>query len=526
MEPARFQCRVICSNSRVEIEEDPRDPRTEAAHPQATSATSQGFKESSAGTWLKLLQYVGLQDLDIGKDDLQITAADYLPDDILAVPAYADLGFIVAVVAAAGAYSFKTDSQSVYPVIIGDGFQFDFRQHPQLGMLGAFSRYGKTIGSIETPSTDQIIRALRHSRGEIEIGPSFLVDAAAKEDADATARDRSRAAAQEETQKQPLNIFFPAKPAGILQTLTSHECERPSTLCRCSPDLDWDDDYHLLWLFVAKLPEEIPATFPSKQSNFGKILQMLALNSRFWSSPPTDRVSHKDLPSFLKTSAYRSSPISPPRDPTAQDFRGLSSLFLLPIHELDKPGSDASKGYRGLNEAMSPDWSLIYTRVLEASVKLLLGIDDFMAWFDTIIGLRKQYFRMLVQLQLVKVDQLLKSRNQRGAVSCQAISLLYTTLALLDSESAINNNSFGVSQSHSSQKIGWNSLNVDDGPRNDLIVRHFPTLKGLGSFFDTIPVDYGALEDDPRMSSIFKNQLAGVTYLVTTSSGKPQFSFA
>ncbi|PMD31986.1 hypothetical protein L207DRAFT_376169, partial [Hyaloscypha variabilis F] len=252
---------------------------------KATSATSQGFKESSAGTWLKLLQYVGLQDLDIGKDDLQITAADYLPDDILAVPAYADLGFIVAVVAAAGAYSFKTDSQSVYPVIIGDGFQFDFRQHPQLGMLGAFSRYGKTIGSIETPSTDRLIRALRHSRGEIEVGPSFLlVDAAAKEDADAAARDRSRVAAQEETQKQPLNIFFPAKPAGILQTLTSHECERPSTLCRCSPDLDWDDDYHLLWLFVAKLPEEIPATFPSKQSNFGKILQMLALNSRFWSS--------------------------------------------------------------------------------------------------------------------------------------------------------------------------------------------------------------------------------------------------
>jgi hypothetical protein len=115
---------------------------------------------------------------------------------------------------------------------------------------------------------------------------------------------------------------------------------------------------------------------------------------------------------------------------------------------------------------------------------------------------------MLVQIQLVKVDQLLKSRNQRGAVSCQAISLHYTTLALLDSESAINNNSFGVHQSNSSQQIGWNGLNVDDGPRNDLIVRHFPTLKGLGSFFDTIPVNRGALKDDPRMSSIFKSQLA------------------
>jgi hypothetical protein len=176
MEPARFQCRVFCSNSRVEIEEDPRDPRTEAAHPHKRNFGNKSrFQSKLCWDLAQTSSIVGLQDLDVGEDDLQITAADYLPDDILAVPAYADLGFLVAVPAAAGTYSFKTDSQSVYPIIIGDGFQFDFRQHPQLGMLGAFSRYGKRIGSIETPSTDQFIRALRILGVKLKLALRFFL---------------------------------------------------------------------------------------------------------------------------------------------------------------------------------------------------------------------------------------------------------------------------------------------------------------------------------------------------------------
>jgi hypothetical protein len=146
--------------------------------PDANQATTtiKRPKGSPAATWLRLLQHVGLQDLDIGDDDLEITAADYLPDDILAVPAFADLGFIVAVTAAAGAHSFRTDSKSVYPVIIGDGFQFDFRQHPALGNVGSFSKYGQEKESMEPPTAHQIVLALRHSRGDIDIGPSFLPD--------------------------------------------------------------------------------------------------------------------------------------------------------------------------------------------------------------------------------------------------------------------------------------------------------------------------------------------------------------
>jgi hypothetical protein len=136
-------------------------PQKSTRRLEATSATtiSKQSKGGPAATWLRLLEHVGLQDLGIGDDDLEITAADYLPDDILAVPAYADLGFIVAVTAAAGAYSFKIGSQFAYPVIIGDGFQFDFRQHPALGIVGAFSKYGQENESIESPTAHQIVLA-------------------------------------------------------------------------------------------------------------------------------------------------------------------------------------------------------------------------------------------------------------------------------------------------------------------------------------------------------------------------------
>jgi hypothetical protein len=188
--------------------------------PEATSATTiiKRSKGSPAATWLRLLQQVGLQDLGIGDDDLEITAADYLPDDILAVPAYADLGFIVAVTAAAGAHSFKINPQSVYPVIIGNGFQFDFRQHPTLGNVGAFSKYGQENESMASPTSPEIVLALRHSRGDIDIRPSFLPDSTT---------------ASKKTQKEGFNIFFPFQPAEILQTLTSsHECKEQLALCK------------------------------------------------------------------------------------------------------------------------------------------------------------------------------------------------------------------------------------------------------------------------------------------------------
>jgi hypothetical protein len=75
----------------------------------------------------------------------------YLTDDLLADLAYADIAFIIATAAASRVHIFTTggqdSNQSLYPIIMGNGFmgngfQVDFRQHPTLGTIGAFPRYG------------------------------------------------------------------------------------------------------------------------------------------------------------------------------------------------------------------------------------------------------------------------------------------------------------------------------------------------------------------------------------------------
>lgn len=71
----------------------------------------------------------------------KITLADFLPDDLNAVPAYAETRCIIALAAAAGARAVYNDG-SHYPLMVADDFQLDFRQHPGLGVVAAFARYG------------------------------------------------------------------------------------------------------------------------------------------------------------------------------------------------------------------------------------------------------------------------------------------------------------------------------------------------------------------------------------------------
>ena len=121
------------------------------------------------------------------------------------------------------------------------------------------------------------------------------------------------------------------------------------------------------------------------------------------------------------------------------------------------------------------------------------------------VPLRKQYFRTLVLLQLREVDNWLEYANQQGAVSCHTISLYYTTLALLDSKSAVEDNSFGALHIQS-------GLNVDNGPPQEIVVRQFATLKSLGSLFDTLPPRYILRRNryERQFVCIFKNQLASL----------------
>jgi len=268
------------------------------------------------------------------------------------------------------------------------------------------------------------------------------------------------------------------------------------------------------------LPENIPATFPSKQSNFLSLLQMLALNSPFWSSATeSDWHDRKWLTSFYGKNFLITSSRSPSENPEEEDLLELSERLLQNKKLEEKEACDINHttDFADLEQdAWSKNRPILYTHVCEESVKFLYKTKDFMAEFNAMTMKRKSYFRLLVLLQLQDVDRRLKCANKNDAVRCHIFSLYYTTLALLDSERAMKDNSFGVSRSENGQKTGWSVLNVDDGPRDNIIVRRFETLKSLGSFFDTLDplqlklqleLDYDDTHLRRKLNSIFKSQL-------------------
>ncbi|KAK1713763.1 uncharacterized protein BDZ83DRAFT_796377 [Colletotrichum acutatum] len=120
-------------------------------------------------TWLGLFKTTGLEDFD-NEFDLTPVTADYLPDDFIAVPASAEVGAIVVITAAAGVQRLDVDTD-LYPVIIGCNFQFDFRQHPVLGVIGAFSEHRRRGGNsfMSTPTLEKLREAGKHSNGTIEL---------------------------------------------------------------------------------------------------------------------------------------------------------------------------------------------------------------------------------------------------------------------------------------------------------------------------------------------------------------------
>jgi hypothetical protein len=178
--------------------------------------------------------------------------------------------------------------------------------------------------------------------------------------------------------------------------------------------------------------------------------------------------------------------LSPPEHPTDKELKELS-MFFLQYTRVDETGKwEPCQFSERQLDGITPDFILIFEHVFEESFRFLHRTDDFMAWFDTMTGIRKRYFRLLVLLQLQDIDRRLKRANKEGAISCRIFSLYYTTLALLDSERAIIDNGFRVLKSHDGQQTCWSGLNVDNGPQKDLIVRRFRTLKSLGSFFDIL----------------------------------------
>lgn len=123
-----------------------------------------------SAAWLEFFKELGLDKLEIShwNNSIREVSADHLPDDIVAAPAYGQVGAIIAAAATTGIQKLYIDQQK-YPIVLGRGFQIDFRQHPALGLIGAYSRYGKANNHERSGNLNfkELRLAMRHGRGDV-----------------------------------------------------------------------------------------------------------------------------------------------------------------------------------------------------------------------------------------------------------------------------------------------------------------------------------------------------------------------
>ncbi|RYP84723.1 hypothetical protein DL770_005175 [Monosporascus sp. CRB-9-2] len=416
-----------------------------------------------AATWWSLLDEVDLRWLFRCDTYMLKTQCDYLPDDLRAAPAYAEVGCIVAMTAVAGAVSFKSEEQSAYPIIIGDGFQFDFRQHPTLGTVGAFSRHGDVyrgrrpvpidMGRSLVPRLEQALLALRHAQGDVKGGFCGFHDG------------------------KFINAIRQTDPGTIIENRHSDRgCSAANrvALCQCNTLYDRPDDHHLLWLITAAVPEEVPVIFPSG-STISPNLTMLALNSRFWRAPRQTRLNETE-PSILGQSQIKWYPTAKPHAVKDEHIRYISALL---ISTKERPLPKRPDGIDvGVENLDRDDIIVAYNDVFKACLRLLYSLEDFQSWFATLDDLTKQYLRILVLLQLRQVDKWFKWLPSR-LIICKAVTLYLNTLTLLDAEAAITEDTFGFSLS---QEGSGNQESATAGAPMGVVARHLTTIKTLFEF--------------------------------------------
>ncbi|KAI0110486.1 hypothetical protein GGR51DRAFT_511399 [Nemania sp. FL0031] len=431
---------------------------------------SQGDNPSAA-SWLGFLDELNLVYSDMRVVPLKVKIADYLPDDLLAVPAYGEVGFIVAAAAAAGAYSWKVDERSGYPTILGRSFQFEFRSHQTLGTIGSFIKYDYRLESRRAPTVKQLESAFLQSLGGLKVDwfPSEVFKG-------------------EQDNNHRLFDVLHDSASNLIFSLSRHFYARNHTcqtrLCMC-----WrlsyyrKDSYHLMWLLVANAPPRPPVIFPLQPKN-PDVFRFLAFHSRFWASLGTKHSfssvdSDTQAPIIVKNMSWLT--LKSPKLIKDKDVFKVLEFLDEQTGEKERAQSPRSGRFDPLE--IFPEWFenplqlCNFSIVFEPTVKFLYSQDEFRAWFGSLQHLNREYFRILFLLQLIQVDLWLASRGEDEIV-CEAISLSTTTLALLDMSSALSHKPSAFPMSQGTQSSRWRELETRC-PEDDIAVGHFETLQLL-----------------------------------------------
>lgn len=229
-------------------------------HCQSTESQPNQSRSPSAG-WLEFFKEVGLDELgtDVWGTNTRKVVADYLPDDILAAPAYAQVGAIVAAAAIAGIQKVDIDKQTAksYPILFGQGFQIDFRQHPTLGIVGAYSRYNETSKESEGLNIEELRSTIKYGRGFVDDRENMNVS----------------------THSTRRNLIANWSRLGEAHAIT---CRSWSATFALNSSAISEAYLPLIVGMFAERPIYVPALFPTTTMRNNNCLTTLVLSSKYW----------------------------------------------------------------------------------------------------------------------------------------------------------------------------------------------------------------------------------------------------
>ncbi|KAH0422000.1 hypothetical protein CcaCcLH18_13072 [Colletotrichum camelliae] len=415
----------------MEREEGDRDLAREESG-EKRGAQRYGIQQTAA-TWPDFFRMVGLDEVVMQGEVGFSRSVDvgFLPDDLVAAPAYAEIGVIISTAALnPDTHSLFLEGTTGYPIILGHNFQFEFRQHPLLGLVGAFLNFAFDRRYIfPTPlNLSELDQAMSQAHGQIQIHYSGFV-----------CRFTSPGLIVVSGPPQMKMVDFSEESLFTLKNSVNQAFRRAYGTPRFFLPEDWMLEKYQVPLasnFLIIAPEHVPAIFPTARLGVDLPLIPLALNGKYWTEVDLDSVGQ-----LLESFSFWDVAARPP-GPVWKRFRWCDqNEDLVKKHE--------HEGYsRPPNGSQSADKlpiegcrTVLYTclNLLRSPFNARLEFAR-VSWFG--VQLRK-----LALAQLKEVDEWLDTsyKNRQGyeIVNAHASRICTTTMLLLEAVEATRNGIFG-----------------------------------------------------------------------------------
>ncbi|KAI0013710.1 hypothetical protein F4779DRAFT_562917 [Xylariaceae sp. FL0662B] len=379
------------------------------------------FKTNSA-SWIGFLDKCGLSRPNPSTQPwiTRVTDVDTLPDDLPAVPAYAEVGCIITLSGATGARYMRIDTQSgLNTGIVGSDFQFDFRNHPILGLIGAFSKRHKPGNQRTWPSRKHMLATLHHSRGGFKaLAGGHLYDS---------------------------NVLKNPQ-AGFITDFLCTRCA-DSQVCQARSLFDSRDRHKLLWLLAGACPDIVMPIFPFSMVGAPN-LDAFALQTRFWAAP-ISRNSIYELLGILSCPQLSVRIVN--EEKSFEDGLVETAYSEEAVTYSEEREEEFSKT-RHLTLQDSDDEICILSTIWEGCLIFLNAYKTFRGWFYELGWPERRLFRAKVHYQLRQIDSWLAKQDQK-LVNCRQVCLYMTAVALLDTAKAMINNQLGSPPTTDTSKV-------------------------------------------------------------------------